>query len=397
MNCYYCDRIALHDASYERTPAMFDLGSAAPRCGRHWRYLCGQCNRPAHFMAAAYDPVAGRFYCSACATASEEVREPFWAWGYYFRYRSPFTNNWHPSLDRLEFEGCHPLQRYQGPDLHPSVSREPWLARYPHRPMQWPIDHVPDDAELAASWDRNADRWLARYDADGDFTRRYCSDPLLLELLGDVKGLSVLDAGCGGGYLCRKLARQGARMTGIELSPRLLERAKAEEAAERLGIAYHAGSIASMGQFADATFDRAVANFVLMDVRDYQQAIGEVHRVLKPGGAFVVVISHPCFACGPGEWHKPAPDSPRIEERGPRLVDRYLHRTAYAGVWGGLDPVISFHRPLRDYWAAFTQAGFAITRFEESAPKEDAALSPERLADCLRVSDACLFRLEKAR
>lgn len=53
--------------------------------------------------------------------------------------------------------------------------------------------------------------------------------PPLLELLGDTTGRRVLDAGCGEGYLARVLAARGARATGIDLSPRLIEMARRQE------------------------------------------------------------------------------------------------------------------------------------------------------------------------
>ncbi len=50
--------------------------------------------------------------------------------------------------------------------------------------------------------------------------------PHLLDLLGDVSDRVVLDAGCGEGYLARILAARGARVTGIDLSPRLIALAR---------------------------------------------------------------------------------------------------------------------------------------------------------------------------
>lgn len=50
--------------------------------------------------------------------------------------------------------------------------------------------------------------------------------PHLLAVLGDVRGRAVLDAGCGEGYLSRILAARGARVTGADLGPRLVERAR---------------------------------------------------------------------------------------------------------------------------------------------------------------------------
>ncbi len=50
-----------------------------------------------------------------------------------------------------------------------------------------------------------------------------------LQIVGDVSGLTVLDAGCGEGYLSRILLHRGAQVTGIDISPRLVEMARAKD------------------------------------------------------------------------------------------------------------------------------------------------------------------------
>jgi len=399
MTCYYCDRIRAADPAYAPAEAAFDLASAAPRCGRHWRYRCGRCGNPAHFMATAWCRQSRRFYCADCAAGRDEVARAYWGWTYALRYRSPWGGAWEPSLDRLEFEGGHPLDVPATRALaEAAVSAEPYLVRYP---MDDAVSYRPGraigDDEVRRSWNENAELWVANYDDDGDRTRRYQSDEPMLELLGDVGGLRVLDVGSGNGYLCRKLARGGALMTGVELCDRFHAMAAGREVAERLGIDFHRASVTTMPFLAGASFDRAVSNFVLMDVTDYEAALGEVARVLKPGGVFVIVISHPCFACGPGGWEMPAADSPRPEERSAYRVDRYFDRGAYIGQWGNLKPVISFHRPLRDYWRAFAAAGFAVTGFEEPSVTERGRreLSPGRLRHVQRIPFSCIFRLER--
>jgi len=57
-------------------------------------------------------------------------------------------------------------------------------------------------------WDRNAEEWHRSY-GERDPNRSDLLDPLILDLLGEVKGKRILDAGCGDGYLSRKLARLG--------------------------------------------------------------------------------------------------------------------------------------------------------------------------------------------
>jgi 2-polyprenyl-3-methyl-5-hydroxy-6-metoxy-1,4-benzoquinol methylase len=65
--------------------------------------------------------------------------------------------------------------------------------------------------EVRNCWNLLADDWRVQVGHDGDSNRRLNSDPVLWELAGDVRGLSVLDAGCGTGYLSAKLRERGAQ------------------------------------------------------------------------------------------------------------------------------------------------------------------------------------------
>jgi ubiquinone/menaquinone biosynthesis C-methylase UbiE len=398
VNCYYCDQIKLTNPDYGGAPAAHDLGSAAPRCAQHWRYLCGKCGTPAHFMAVSFCPEAKEFFCAACATAQSEVESAFWAWKYYFLYQSPWSGLWVAALDRLEYEGKHPFQMADlATTAQAAISQEAFLIRYPPTLGQWHAEQEFSDSEIRANWNTNADRWDAGYDEDGDPNRRYQSDEPMLALLGDVTRQRVLDVGCGNGYLCRKLARQGATMTGVDLADRFLEIARERELQEPLGITYHRASVSEMGFLPDSHFHKAVSNYVLMDVRDYEGALRQVYRVLQPGGCFVVVISHPCFSCGPGGWVMPALDSPRREDRLAFRVDAYFRRGPLFTQWGEFDPVMGHHRPLRDYWQAFTEVGFTIDGFEEPSITERGMreLPISRTEYGQRIPYSCIFRLRK--
>jgi len=398
MDCYYCDKIKAIHPGYVPTDASHDLGSAAPRCSKHWRYLCGKCAAPNHFMRIAYCRQVGKVFCSGCATGSAETAEPFWVWQYYFEYRSPWSGQWVPALDRMEFEGIHPLLLNDTQATAEAiVSPESYLVRYPEDLGQWRPQREFTDEDVQSNWNANAVRWDAGYDDDGDWNRRYQSDEPMLELLGDVRSRQIVDVGSGNGYLCRKLAKAGALVTGIEISDRFVAIAMARETEEKLGITFHQGSASEMDFLPDSQFDKAVSNYVLMDIRDYTGALRQVFRILRPGGCFVVVISHPCFSSGPGGWVAPVPDSPRREERLAFRVDSYFHRGPTLGKWGDLDPVLSFHRPLRDYWQAFAEAGFLIEGFEEPSITDRGRreLPSWRLERSLRIPYSCIFRLMK--
>ncbi|MGW2572539.1 class I SAM-dependent methyltransferase [Streptomyces sp. NPDC001537] len=289
--CVYCRAIAETRFDYPVRPAAVDLGSPAPRCRLHWRYICAACRLPHHFMATAYCPDTKHFYCRDCAAGVESVDEPFWSWSYYFRYRSPWTGTSHPSLDRSEFEGGHPLTQHAPTDhTQPgALSDETHLPRS-DQDQQRRTDNL-DEERIRSSWDANAEVWDRNFETDGDEHRKYSSDEPFLAMLGDVTGLEVLDLGCGNGYLSRKLALEGARVTGVELSADMLDTALRYENNAALGINYAVASATDLTAFPPASFDKIVCNHVLTSVPDLDRALAEAHRVLQPNGDLIVAIS----------------------------------------------------------------------------------------------------------
>ncbi|MGH7354595.1 MAG: class I SAM-dependent methyltransferase, partial [Candidatus Rokuibacteriota bacterium] len=99
-------------------------------------------------------------------------------------------------------------------------------------------------------WNRVADDWKIQVGDDGDSNRRLTSDPVLWTFAGDVRGLTVLDAGCGTGYLSRKLRDQGARVTGIDFSERMIMIARAQHP----DVDFRVDSCAELASIDDESF-----------------------------------------------------------------------------------------------------------------------------------------------
>jgi SAM-dependent methyltransferase len=140
----------------------------------------------------------------------------------------------------------------------------------------------------------------ARYDGLADWYDQFVAEPsgwtrltvdLLEQLLGSGPG-RCLDLGCGNGRFVPLLVEWGWHVVGIDVSGDQLRVAQ-----ERVGDVAEAlvQADAAALPFDEASFDAVAAVLVHTDFDDYAGALREVARVLRPGGRFVHVGTHPCF------------------------------------------------------------------------------------------------------
>ena len=96
--------------------------------------------------------------------------------------------------------------------------------------------------EVGKIWDENAPNWTKLNRMGCDLYRDHVNTPAFLSMLANVNGLKGLDIGCGEGYNTRQVAKNGAVMTAIDISPVFIEQAKTLEEEQPLGIEYRAAS-----------------------------------------------------------------------------------------------------------------------------------------------------------
>lgn len=240
-------------------------------------------------------------------------------------------------------------------------------------------------------WNRIAADWETHIGHDGDRNRQMNSDPVLWALAGDVLGLTVLDAGCGTGYLTQKLFEKGAAATGVDFSERMLEVARRNYP----HLEFLLDSCTTLSTLPDAHFDLLVSNYMLMDTPDLEETVQAFYRVLKPNGNAVLIFSHPCFPQGktvvseadgsiiytwPFSYFEP-------QQRTDPPWDRFT------------DPLIWFHRPLSDYWKAFVKTGFRVVDFEEprvTPERYHLAESERKLRNARTRAYSVAFKLAKS-
>lgn len=127
---------------------------------------------------------------------------------------------------------------------------------------------------------RIADRYdlitvLLSYGLDGRWKRR------LIDLADCRSGEQALDLACGTGDLTFAIAAQGACAVGLDITPRMIE--LAHQKARRTSPGFLVGDMMAL-PFPDASFDLVTTGYGLRNVPRLDQAIDEIHRVLRPGG-----------------------------------------------------------------------------------------------------------------
>jgi SAM-dependent methyltransferase len=234
-------------------------------------------------------------------------------------------------------------------------------------------DHFSED-DVAAYWNANAEPWAREVRQAHDVARESMNNPAFFRLVGDLRGRDVLDAGCGEGYNTRLLAQAGARMTGVDISERMIALAVEEERRAPLGIRYVCTPYTRLHMFASGTFDAVVSFMAMMDGPGFDRAMAEAFRVLRPGGMLAFSITHPCFITRDARWMR--------DERGAKvawIVRNYFDPGRWIERWRFTDApadapeftVPRFDRTLSEYLNTVIEAGFRLARIEEPRPSEE--------------------------
>jgi malonyl-CoA O-methyltransferase len=112
-------------------------------------------------------------------------------------------------------------------------------------------------------------------------------------LIGDVAGLAVADIGCGTGRHALRLAAAGARVTAVDFSEAMMERARGKAGAESVTFVRH--DLAEPLPFPDESFDRVLCCLVVDHIADLQRFFFELRRVCRRDGFIVISTVHPAM------------------------------------------------------------------------------------------------------
>jgi ubiquinone/menaquinone biosynthesis C-methylase UbiE len=117
-----------------------------------------------------------------------------------------------------------------------------------------------------------------------------------LRLLGHLDGTRVLDLGCGAGHNAIALARQGAKVIGVDASSDQIAQARAACEREEVRVELHHAPLAELAFIRADTIDAVLSVWGLATVGDIDRVFRQVDRVLRPEHPLVLALPHPAYA-----------------------------------------------------------------------------------------------------
>jgi len=215
--------------------------------------------------------------------------------------------------------------------------------------------------------------------------------PYILELIGDVQGKRVLDAGCGGGFYSLLLSERGAAVLGIDSSDDMIKIAKQKALKDRLDAEFLTGNLSDL-KIQDEEFDLVLSTLVLMDVKELDRTIAQLVRAVRKGGAIILSVQHPILTAG--SWER------KEGEKLFRKLDHYFTERELETVWETHEKeLVSFkyyHRSLQAYVQPFLERACVLTHLIEPRPHEVyKTLNLQEYEDARRIPHFVILRFHK--
>ena len=212
------------------------------------------------------------------------------------------------------------------------------------------------------SWGKVADWYDEMLEEKDNTYQKNIILPNILRLMNIKKGEVVLDLACGTGFFAREFFKKGAMVTGVDISPELIEIGKKNSPKE---IEYFSSSANDLTKIKNGSIDKIAIILAIQNIENTSGVFNECNRVLKNGGKLFLVMNHPAFRI-------PKQSSWGFDEKNKiqyRRMDEYMSESKtkiemHPGNGSG-EQTISFHRPLQVYFKILKKNGFCVTSLEE--------------------------------
>lgn len=192
-----------------------------------------------------------------------------------------------------------------------------------------------------------------------------------LRMCGDVAGKRVLDLGAGNGMNAIALARQGAHVIALDRSAAQIARARKLAATTDVRVEWHESDASDLAFLRADSIDLVLASGVLGEVEDIDRLLRQVHRVLRPGAAFVFSYDHPMALAVGREG-----DAPGALPLGTLEVRRSYFDASPVEVTHSDERIRVWPRTISEVFASAHRAGYRVELLLEPEPAYSADPGP---------------------
>ncbi len=200
------------------------------------------------------------------------------------------------------------------------------------------------DKKIIDSWEKNAPPWITAIQYQQIESRRLVTDRAIIDAIKSIPPETLLDIGCGEGWLARELAPLGISVLGLDVIPTLIDSARESGMGRFQLLAYEDISAEAL----DEKYDAVVCNFSLLGKESVEHIFKTVPKLLNPDGSFIIQTIHPITTA----------------EQAP-YVDGW-REGSWAGFNGNFcDPAPWYFRTLESWHSLFHSNGFTLHQIKE--------------------------------
>lgn len=202
------------------------------------------------------------------------------------------------------------------------------------------------EQKIIDSWKANAGNWIDIIERDGIESRKLATNKAILEAIEKINPDTVLDIGCGEGWLSKRLFDQGKKIMGVDVIPELIDKAKQKVTGDFWVASYE--DLANGKIRFPLLADAIVINFALLGKESTENLLAVLPGMLAPGGKLFIQTVHPHYR---------------------KEINDYF--TGWKeGSWDGLgekftQPYQWYFRTMEDWLDLLDRSGFGITEVTE--------------------------------